>query len=101
MAIIEGMGHRLKIERTKSKLTQRQVAERLGITEVTVSSYEREEYMPPGDVLIKLATIYGCTTDYLYGLDRERTISAKGLSDDDIAALHYTADRMRKANDGF
>ncbi len=41
----------------------------------------------PYDVLGKLAMLYGVTTDYLLGVERERFISVKGLSEANIALV--------------
>ncbi len=57
----------LKTARKKSNLTQPQVAEILGITPVAYQNYEYGKREPNGDTIVKLADLFGVTTDYLLG----------------------------------
>lgn len=81
------LGVRLKDLRKGHGLTQLQVAQRVGISKAMVSSYELSARQPSYDVLVKLAVLYGVTTDYLLGVERERFISVKGLSEANIALV--------------
>jgi len=85
--MIEGLGTRLGIERIKHKLSQQQVAERLGVKRSVVSSYENSVSTPPAGILIKLATLYGVTTDYLLGLKDHQMIVVDGLNQTEIEAV--------------
>ncbi|MCR5397616.1 MAG: helix-turn-helix domain-containing protein [Lachnospiraceae bacterium] len=53
------IGTNIKFLREERKLTQEQVADVLGITFQAVSSWERDEYKPDTDKLIKLAELFG------------------------------------------
>lgn len=57
----------LKIERIKRKMTQKQLAEILSVTERHISRYESGNFYPTVEKLIKLADIFNVTTDYLLG----------------------------------
>ncbi|MBR4588343.1 MAG: helix-turn-helix domain-containing protein [Lachnospiraceae bacterium] len=52
------IGSNLRELREEKKLTQEQVAEKLGVTFQAVSSWERDEYKPDIDRIVKLAEIY-------------------------------------------
>ena len=52
------IGSNIKSLREERKLTQEQVAEELGITFQAVSSWERDEYNPDTEKLIKLAELF-------------------------------------------
>ena len=52
------MGNKLKTLRTQKKLTQKQVAEKLGIHQSNVSDWENNVSRPEYENLIKLAEIY-------------------------------------------
>ena len=56
---------RLKQELVKSGMKQRDLAEKLGVTEVSVSRYMSGERQPKGSVLIKLAEVLSVTPCYL------------------------------------
>ena len=59
---------RLKERRTNKGLTQKNVAEFLGITEHGYQNYEIGKQEPRLDMLIKLATHLDTSSDYLLGL---------------------------------
>lgn len=61
---------KIKEYRKASKLTQVQVAEALGVKQTTVCSWEREDAMPRAELLPKLADLFGCTVDALFGRDQ-------------------------------
>ena len=68
------MGNKLKTLRTQKKLTQKQVADRIGLAISAVSSYEADTRYPSYEVLVKLARIYHVSTDYLLGMTDKRII---------------------------
>lgn len=88
-------GTRLKELRKQSGLTQQQLAERVGVTKSVISFYELKERAPSPDVLTKLSYIFHVSTDYLLGIERNRTVDVTGLSDDDIKAVQLIVDRLR------
>ena len=51
------MGENIRQLREERKLTQEQVAEALGVSFQAVSSWERDEYRPDTDKLIRLAEV--------------------------------------------
>lgn len=51
----------------KAKLTE--MAAKLGVSQPTLSAWESERKSTPVEAVIKMATLYGVTTDYLLGLD--------------------------------
>lgn len=53
--------------RIDNNLTQKQVAQHLGISQNTYSQYEIGVLNYPVDALIKLADLYGVSVDYLLG----------------------------------
>lgn len=58
---------RLKELRENRKLTKKDTAEKIGISERAYLTYEYGEREPKLDTLQKLADFYGVTTDYLLG----------------------------------
>ena len=89
-------GTRLKTLRKQAGMTQKELAERIGVTKSVVSFYELKERAPSPDVLIKCASIFRVSTDYLLGLKEMETLDISGLSVDDVAILRMMAERMRK-----
>ena len=58
---------RLKELRHERQLTQKQLAEKLGISQQVVGYYENEINQPAPDMLIQLANFFECSIDYLLG----------------------------------
>ena len=58
---------RIRNFREDRDLTQKQVAEMLGMSQTGYSKYETGENDIPTQILIKLADDYNTTTDYLLG----------------------------------
>ena len=59
---------KLKEVREQSGVSQKKIAEYLGITRSAYSNYEQGIREPSYDILIKLAKLYDVTTDYLLGM---------------------------------
>lgn len=89
------MGEKLKSLRVEKKLTQKQIADRIGLAISAVSSYESGTRYPSFDVLIKLAGIYHVSTDYLLGITNTRNIDVTGLSDNEIELVAQLVDALR------
>lgn len=49
--------------RTERKLTQKEVAESIGIKLGTYNAYEKMRSEPPAEIIVRLAYFYGVTTD--------------------------------------
>lgn len=62
------LGERLKELREEQGLTQRQLAERLGLNSVTYLHYEKAQREPPLSVLADMAAFFEVSVDYLLGL---------------------------------
>ncbi|HAE44306.1 MAG TPA: XRE family transcriptional regulator [Lachnospiraceae bacterium] len=95
---MQGFGKRLKELRKLNSLTQTQLAVALGVTKATVSYYEKEERTPSPEMLVRIASVFHVSTDYLLGLLPESYIDTNGLTDDDINALRRLASYMRNKN---
>lgn len=59
--------------REDKDLTQKEVAAYLEIDQRTYSTYETGKRKIPVDLLIKLAKLYGVSTDFLLGLEDRST----------------------------
>lgn len=51
-------------------LTQKQVADELGIHSVTYLHYEKDQREPSLDTVVRIAAFYDVTTDYLLGVEQ-------------------------------
>lgn len=89
------IGKKLKALRIEKHLTQKQVADRIGLAISAVSSYESGTRYPSYDVLVKLARIYHVSTDYLLGITDTRNIDVTGLNDNEIELVSQLVDMLK------
>lgn len=69
MAYDDVLPTRLRMERARTNETQKQVAERIGITASALCYYEQGARVPTMQTLRKLAEGYGVSLDYLAGTE--------------------------------
>lgn len=88
--MIKGLPEKLQKLRSKNGLSQKQVADRIGISPSIVSGYETGERTPSTEVLLSLSYLYNCSTDYLLGkqnVEPDAALNTAGLTDKQIKAL--------------
>ena len=59
------IGEKIQELRRKNAISQDVLAERLDVSRQAVSKWERDEAMPETDKIVKLAQVFGVSTDYL------------------------------------
>ena len=91
-------GTRLKELRQQAGLTQKQLSEQIGVTKSVISFYELRERAPSPDVLVKLASIFHVSSDYLLGIEKGRSIDINGLDAEDERAVRMIVEQLRKKN---
>lgn len=89
------MGEKLHILRIEKKLTQKQVADRIGLATSAVSSYESGNRYPSYEALIKLARMFHVSTDYLLGITNQRNIDVTGLDNESVELISQLIDKLR------
>ncbi len=65
------MNTSIEAERARLQLTQEELAKKLGISSKTYSNYVKGINPIPSDVLLHMARIFHCSTDYLLGFDAQ------------------------------
>lgn len=61
-------------------LTQKQLADKLGVTKQTVSNWENDNILPSIETLIRICEFFNVSTDYILGLDDKNYIEVSDLS---------------------
>lgn len=89
-------GVKLKTLRKGQKLTQQQLADRIGVAKSVVSYYESGDRYPSYDVLVKIARVFHTTTDFLLDVSKEHVIDVTGLSEEDIEVVRSVAEALKK-----
>lgn len=73
-----GMSERIKKKRIESRLTQEELAEKLGIQKSAVAKYENGRVVNiKRSVIANMAKIFDCSPSYLMAMDEEEYIISK------------------------
>ena len=91
---------RIKELRRQADLNQQELADKLGISVHTVSSYERGVSIPEDETKLKIARLFDVSLDYLFGLiDRPHSYKRGNticipikIPDDDLLKIQDYAD---------
>ena len=81
--------------RLSCNYSQVDVAEKLSVTKQTISNWENNNIQPSVDMLIKIADLFGVTTDYLLGRDSIARIDVDGLSETEIQHINNLVNDLR------
>ena len=65
----KAFGTRLQEARMKTGLSTNRVSDIIGVSQPTISRYENARVVPTVDRLYALAKLYGCSMDWLCGLE--------------------------------
>lgn len=91
-------GTRLRDLRIRAGLTQKQLGERIGVTKSVISFYELRERTPSPEVLVKLASVFHVTSDYLLGIEKGKSVDISGLDTEDEKVVRLVIEQLRKKN---
>lgn len=97
--MIQGLPEKLKDLRNQHNLSQRSVAQHLGVSPSIISGYETGERTPSTENLLSLAYLYHCSTDYLLGKDSSKQTSilnVDGLDAKQVRLLSELVETMKK-----
>ncbi len=96
--MIKDLPEKLKLLRVKYGYSQKQVADKIGVSPSIISGYETGERTPSADVLLSLSNIYNCSVDYLLGkqtVEPTVVLNTEGLTDRQIQAIATLIDSMK------
>ena len=85
--MVYDFGYRLRELRLSKQTTQAQVAKRLNLSKTTISGYENNIKTPSIDVLVRLANLYGVTSDYILGIEKKKVLVIDGLTENEERIL--------------
>lgn len=66
--VMKHIGSRIRSLRISQRLTQGELANKLGISPSTVGMYEQGRRQPDGEMLVKLCEVFSVSTDSLLGV---------------------------------
>lgn len=81
------LGERIRRLREERGLSQKQLAERIGVQKQSVSNWENENAMPSMDKFLQLVEFFRTTPNYMLGYEVKAGIDVTGLSEKEIAHI--------------
>lgn len=87
--------NRIKELRVSMGLNQVDFAKKLNVTKQSVSNWENGNIQPSIDMLIKIATVFSVSADYLLGLDVRSTIDVSNLTEKQKSHIQAIIDDIR------
>ena len=97
---LHNLASRLKGLRRRHGLTQRQLAQILKVSELTVARWENNYELPSIEHLVKMAGLYHVTLDYIAGMDGKKSIVIDNLSAEQIELLRMLLVEFQSDNSG-
>ncbi len=88
----------IKALRENCNLTQVQLAEKLGVTRSSVNAWEMGSSLPTIPYVLKMANIFGVSTDLVLDRNTKISIETDGLDEYDVRAIHSLIVYLRKKN---
>ncbi len=63
------MKNNIRVERAIKRMTQQQLADRVGVSRQTINAIESDKYAPSGVLLMKIAVIFEKPVEGIFSLD--------------------------------
>ena len=70
----------------------------VGVNKTAIHYYENDMRQPPYETLIRLASIFNVTTDYLLGCEKKNVIDVSGLTTAEMSLIRSLVDNMVQKN---
>ncbi len=80
---------RIKYLRESLGINQVEFGHKLNVSKQCISNWENNNIQPSIDMLIKIATTFSVSADFLLGLNDQQTVDVSGLSTNQV--LHIQA----------
>ena len=97
--MIYGLSERLHKQRLLRNLSQKEVAKIVNVSASIISNYENGERTPSLEMLVALANLYRCSTDFLLGLNNDESaniIDVSMLNDNQHMLLQHFLNSLEK-----
>lgn len=88
----------LKGLREKARFTQKQLGNKVGVSEGMICRYENNMSEPSFDMVRSFAAIFNVSMDYLAGTEKQRGIPTTGLTEQQIEIMRGLSDILCELN---
>jgi len=85
-------GEKIRRARKAAGMTQRQLADRLGVSNTSVSNWEKDLSRPDADLIQALCAVLNLQPNDVYGAEGSAPAQTRPVSDDDIKFALFGGD---------
>ena len=96
--MIYALNENIKRLRLSHGLNQVAFGKMLGVTKQCVSNWENDNVLPSIEMLVKIADVFGVSTDYLLGRSTDVSIDVSELSEEQVAHISLLVNDFKKLN---
>ncbi|MCM1276884.1 MAG: helix-turn-helix domain-containing protein [Lachnospiraceae bacterium] len=90
----------IKNLREKANMTQQELGRRVNRDKGVISRYENNYQPVPFETMRTFAAIFNVSMDYLAGMEKQSSISAAGLTEEQTDIMRSLGDLFRDVNSG-
>jgi repressor LexA len=92
------IGENIKLLRTQNKMSQKQLGEKLGITQQAIGKWESNKSEPDNAMIVSIAKLFNVSTDFiLHGADKQQS----SVSEPKLILLARHLDELPKEDRDF
>lgn len=92
------LNENIKKLRSARGLNQVEFAKLMGVSKQCVSNWENDNVIPSIDMLLKMATFFNVTTDYILGRTETKTLDVSRLTDQQIGHISNVINDIANLN---
>ncbi len=93
---MEALNENIRALRLQTGMSQVELAEKIGVSKQCVSNWENDNVAPSVEMLMKLADLFGVTTDALLGREPAETVDVSGIGAKAAGHIRLIVDDLRK-----
>ena len=86
----------IQVLRKARKMSQVELGKRLGVSKQSICNWENDNAQPSIEMLMRLATVFDVSTDYLLGAEERESLDVSDLSVDEIAHIRQLIEDLRQ-----
>ena len=84
--------------RKEKHLTQTQLASLTGVKKSQISALENQQRLPSIQLLVKLASVFNVSIEYLLGVEKNNTINVSNLTPEQISLITSLIEQFELLN---
>ena len=87
--------------REARRMSQVELGKRLGVTKACICNWEKDNAQPSVEMLVRMASFFAVSTDYLLGFEPREYLDVTGLPDETVAHLRQIVEDLKASgNEG-